>query len=536
MRRANGDGSRARQSAAGTMRATRRGEALAREPAWEAFVRGRLMREEDVARLTKIADVARSLNLRSETTNATAAHRDAARTMRATLEHHGDAVCETLLDTLRNVGAVEATEHVLALVDVVANPRAWSGGDAASDARDETFGAKLFVRYDSSNRSTPDDGLISIEGVGGSEDAYYVLSKTLARPEDANSSFIKETASRVLTRMLQIGLKRGRGGGAEGEGARKSAESAKHALRTLVSWCAKELRASASGGDESMVPAVASALAGVLDDKDARAFAASEGIVTALTPVLRASDRSGVQTMYEVALCFWLMSFSADLRIEMCARGAATVKALMACAGAASKEKVIRVCILALKNITNRHGAHGDAALDNFTAVDESLRKLVHNLSLRGFEDEELSSTLEELEEDLRARRKEASSWERYKNEVMSGSLEWSAAHKDEGFWRECATKLTDNNCQILRILIKLIDGSEEMDPKTLAVACHDIGEFAVHYPAGRFLANDLGGKEHSMRLMTHYDEEVRKSALKCVQKLLVASWRSLNTDANSAN
>ena len=70
-----------------------------------------------------------------------------------------------------------------------------------------------------------------------------------------------------------------------------------------------------------MVPAVASALAGVLDDKDARAFAASEGIVAALTPVLRASDRSGVQAMYEVPLCFWLMSFSADLRIDVRQRG-----------------------------------------------------------------------------------------------------------------------------------------------------------------------------------------------------------------------
>ena len=49
----------------------------------------------------------------------------------------------------------------------------------------------------------------------------------------------------------------------------------------------------------------------------------------------------------------------------------------------------------------------------------------------------------------------------------------------------QCATKLTDNNCQILRILIKLIDGSEEMDPKTLAVACHDIGEFAAALPCG---------------------------------------------------
>ena len=93
-------------------------------------------------------------------------------------------MCETLLDTLRNVGAVEATEHVLALRTPRQNQRSWSGGAGTSDGRDETFGVKLFVGYDSSNRSTTDDGLISIEGVGGSEDAVHVLSKTLARPED----------------------------------------------------------------------------------------------------------------------------------------------------------------------------------------------------------------------------------------------------------------------------------------------------------------------------------------------------------------
>ena len=51
---------------------------------------------------------------------------------------------------------------------------------------------------------------------------------------------------------------------------------------------------------------------------------------------------------------------------------------------------------------------------------------------------------------------------------------------------RESASKLTDNNCQLLRVLIKLLEASRE--PRTLAVACHDLGEFATHYPAGRFL------------------------------------------------
>ena len=493
-------------------------------PRWDAFVRGRLLREEDVARLMKIADVARDANDDDDDDDDDARRRrarEARATMRATMKHHGRAVCETLLGTLSNVGATAATEHVLALVEAATGTATTRDDDEcdAMDARDRWLGVDALVNYDP---ETCEDEVMAAIGGAAEADAYRVLAKTLARPEDANSRFIKETASRTLRMMIARRPRDGAGGA--------KAASVAHAVRTIVSWCGRELRARERGdanGDD-VVPSVASALAGVLDVPEARALATNERIVEGLTPILRASDRFSVQTMYEVALCFWLMSFSAEGRREMCARGAASVKALMSCAGAATKEKVIRACILALKNITDRHGVDGDAVGDNFTAVDESLRKLVHNLSLRGFEDEELASTLAELDEDLRARRKEASSWERYRDEVMSGSLEWSAAHKDEGFWRECATKLTDNNCQILRVLIKLIDGSEAMDPKTLAVACNDIGEFAVHYPAGRFLANDLGGKEHSMRLMSHEDDEVRKSALQCVQKLLVASWRSL--------
>ena len=61
---------------------------------------------------------------------------------------------------------------------------------------------------------------------------------------------------------------------------------------------------------------------------------------------------------------------------------------------------------------------------------------------------------------------------------------------------RESASKLTDNNCQLLRVLIKLLEASRE--PRTLAVACHDLGEFATHYPAGRFLVRGAGSRVYS--------------------------------------
>lgn len=511
------------------MSATPLRAALDREPAWESFLRGRLLREEDVARLTKIADVARALDVDGDGAGVDRDERrsrEARGTMRATMRHHGAAVCETLLGALGNVGATEATEHVLALVDVVVHSRTWDVEGERSGGG-EVNGAALLARYDGRHEDAEASGTLAAVDGTADADAFYAMSRTLSRPDSANSRFIKETSARVLAKLIEARPR-------TGVEAESKAESARRAARVVVSWASKELQSWTESGDDGVVPAVACALAGSLEIPESRVFAATEGIVGLLTPVLRANDRFSVQTMYEVALCFWLMSFTKEGRKDMCARGASAVKALMACAGAASKEKVIRMCVLALKNVTDRQGAQGEAVLDNFTAVDEPLQKLVRNLSLKGFEDEELSVTLTELDEDLLHRRKEASSWERYRDEVMSGSLEWSAAHRDEGFWRECATKLTDNNCQILRVLIKLIDGNEPMDSKTLAVACNDIGEFAVHYPAGRFLANDLGGKEHTMRLMNHEDDEVRKYALQCVQKLLVSSWRSLGKTAEA--
>ena len=111
----------------------------------------------------------------------------------------------------------------------------------------------------------------------------------------------------------------------------------------------------------------------------------------------------------------------------------------------------------------------------------------------------------------------------------------WSAAHGDEGFWREHASRLTDNNCALLRTLVALLRAGDAADAVTLAVACHDLGEFAAHYPAGRFLVSDLGGKASAMALLTHADPEVRKHALLCTQKLLVANWQFIGREGGEA-
>ena len=44
-----------------------------------------------------------------------------------------------------------------------------------------------------------------------------------------------------------------------------------------------------------------------------------------------------------------------------------------------------------------------------------------------------------------------------------------------------------------------------------------------------------MGGKEHAMRLLTHADDEVRKQALLCTQKLLVANWQFIGQNGGGS-
>ena len=53
-----------------------------------------------------------------------------------------------------------------------------------------------------------------------------------------------------------------------------------------------------------------------------------------------------------------------------------------------------------------------------------------------------------------------------------------------EQFWRENVAQFQERDSQMLRVLLKLLESSRE--PRTLAVACHDLGQFITFYPAGK--------------------------------------------------
>jgi V-type H+-transporting ATPase subunit H len=62
--------------------------------------------------------------------------------------------------------------------------------------------------------------------------------------------------------------------------------------------------------------------------------------------------------------------------------------------------------------------------------------------------------------------------------------LEWSPVHRSEKFWRENADRLNEKNYELLKILIHLLESSQ--DPLILSVASFDLGEYVRHYPRGK--------------------------------------------------
>ncbi len=71
------------------------------------------------------------------------------------------------------------------------------------------------------------------------------------------------------------------------------------------------------------------------------------------------------------------------------------------------------------------------------------------DVALQSWEDEDVAAALEWLKEKLAEDIKLLSSWDKYKKEVLSGSLDWSPMHTSEQFWVENASKFEERDFQV---------------------------------------------------------------------------------------
>ncbi|XP_076661297.1 V-type proton ATPase subunit VhaSFD isoform X2 [Halictus rubicundus] len=251
------------------------------------------------------------------------------------------------------------------------------------------------------------------------------------------------------------------------------------------------------------------------------AFVSVDGISTLLSVL---TGRVNFQVQYQLIFCLWVLTFNPLLAEKM--NKFNVIPILADILSDSVKEKVTRIILAVFRNLIEKV-EDGQVAKEHCIAMVQcKVLKQLSILEQRKFDDEDITGDIEFMNDKLQASVQDLSSFDEYSTEVKSGRLEWSPVHKSGKFWRENASRLNEKNYELLRILIHLLEGSK--DPLVLSVASFDIGEYVRHYPRGKHIIEQLGGKQRVMQLLGHEDPNVRYEALLAVQKLMVHNWEYL--------
>ncbi|KAB2037195.1 hypothetical protein ES319_D03G057100v1 [Gossypium barbadense] len=395
------------------------------------------------------------------------------------LDDDGPAYVQVFVSILRDIFKEETVEYVLALIDemLTANPKR----------------ARLFHDKSLAN-----------------EDTYEPFLRLLWK----GNWFIQEKSCKILALIVSARPKTQNGVVANGEASNSKTKltTIDAVLRGLVEWLCTQLKKPyhPSRG----IPTAINCLAALLKEPVVRSsFVQADGVKLLIPLICPASTQQSIQLLYETCLCVWLLSYYEPV-IEYLATSRALPR-LVDVVRSSTKEKVVRVVVLTFRNLLSK-GTCGAQM------VDLGLPQIIQSLKAQTWSDEDLLEALNQLEDGLKDNIKKLSSFDKYKQEVLLGHLDWSPMHKDPLFWRDNITCFEENDFQILRVLITIMDSSN--DPRPLAVACFDISQFIQHHPAGRVIVNDLKAKERVMKLMNHESAEVTKNALLCIQRLFLGA------------
>eukprot|EP00268_Persea_americana_P052831 TRINITY_DN593_c0_g1_i3.p1 TRINITY_DN593_c0_g1~~TRINITY_DN593_c0_g1_i3.p1 ORF type:complete len:453 (+),score=84.91 TRINITY_DN593_c0_g1_i3:368-1726(+) len=395
------------------------------------------------------------------------------------LDDDGPAYIRVFVSILRDIFKEETVEYVLALIDemLTANPKR----------------AKLFHDKSLSN-----------------EDTYEPFLRLLWK----GNWFIQERSCKVLSLIVSARPKIQNAIVENGDASQSKNKltTIDDVLKGLVEWLCAQLKKPSH--PTRGVPTAVSSLATLLKEPMVRSsFVQADGVKLLVPLISPASTQQSMQILYETCLCIWLLSYY-EPAVEYLAT-TRTLPRLIEVVKGSTKEKVARVIVLTFRNLLPK-GTFGAEM------VDLGLPIIVQSLKAQAWSDEDLLDALKQLEEGLKDNIKKLSSFDKYKQEVLLGHLDWSPAHKDPVFWRENITSFEENDFQILRVLITILDTSH--DSRALAVACYDLSQFVQYYPAGRGIVNDLKAKERVMKLMNHENAEVTKNALLCIQRLFLGA------------
>ena len=251
-------------------------------------------------------------------------------------------------------------------------------------------------------------------------------------------------------------------------------------------------------------------------------FVEQEGLN--LVSAILADHLQDHQVLYQGLYCIWLVSYHARIAAEVIPNTTA-IPTIVKILKTVATDKVIRISIAIFRNLV-------DKAHNNELILENGFAKILSGLLSRRWGDEDITNDLQIVDSALQKNIARQSSFDSYQQELVSGDLAWSPCHKSERFWRENVARFEDNKCRVLGLLIQVITSSH--DSQSLAIALHDLGEFARFHPRGRAIVGQFPAlKARIMELLDGDDTQVSSQALLCVQKIMVFNWEFLPSGSN---
>jgi V-type H+-transporting ATPase subunit H len=224
--------------------------------------------------------------------------------------------------------------------------------------------------------------------------------------------------------------------------------------------------------------------------------------------------------LYKCIFSIWMLSFDTDITKAL--KDAQIVKKLKDTLTFSRVEKVIRVSLTVLRNFLTVKALCEDI-------VEDNILEAVQQLESEKWRDPELYDEIRDMSMQISTEVNEMSNFDRYERELQTGQLHWGFIHSSK-FWVDNVLKFESNDFRALKMLASLLQ-SDGTDATTLAVACHDLGEFVTLHPLGKKKVAQLQVKEKVMELMSSTDpayREVRREALLCCQKIMLNKWQDM--------
>lgn len=237
------------------------------------------------------------------------------------------------------------------------------------------------------------------------------------------------------------------------------------------------------------------------------------GCPDAMQCVLSVGANDPAPMLYKYLFALWMLSYDKSIAATLQERDVVPViKDIMV---TCRVEKVIRLGLVVIKSFLP------DEKL-SLDIVECAILDVVQQLEFEKWRDPETQDNILEVSKLVAIQVSALSNFDRYEKEVNNGALKWGYLHSNK-FWGENINKFEQNGFGVIEKLCKLLAIDDEV---TQAVACHDIGEFAVLHPLGKKKVKDFEVKEQVMKLMESENRDVKREALLCCQKIMLNKWQ----------